>query len=269
VSVIDRTWTATDDCGNQSTGVQRITIRDSAAPSITAPANLVLEYPADTRTNVTGVAVAQDCGPTTVTYSDSVNNALAVPKIISRLWTARDEWGNTTNVVQTITVADTKAPVLQVPASLTLEFPADTTTNATGVATATDASGLLSITHCDAVTNVCGTVQCIKRTWTAVDACGNSASGLQTITVVDSLAPVLVSISESPEGSGNFTLVWEVMVGRTYHFQWRENLLAGEWQNLLAEGQENYTADAANVTIHHAVGAGAPRGFFRALVVTP
>jgi hypothetical protein len=183
--------------------------------------------------------------------------------------TASDVSGNRSTCTFTVTVTDNENPVLHVPASLTLEFPADTTTNATGMASATDASGSVSITCRDATTNVCGTLLCIQRTWTAVDAYGNTASGLQTITVVDSLAPVLLSLDESPDRSGNFTLGWQLIVGRTYHFQWREDLLAGQWQNLLIEGQENYTAAAANVTTHHALGAGMPRGFFRALDLTP
>jgi hypothetical protein len=45
-------------------------------PVISAPPDLVLEYPADTGTNVTGVAVAQDaCGSVSVFYySDIVTN---------------------------------------------------------------------------------------------------------------------------------------------------------------------------------------------------
>lgn len=32
--VITRTWTATDLCGNQTTGIQKITVQDLAAPEI-------------------------------------------------------------------------------------------------------------------------------------------------------------------------------------------------------------------------------------------
>jgi hypothetical protein len=40
--VLLRTWTATDACGNQSTCIQRITVRDLAPPVITCPANLTI-----------------------------------------------------------------------------------------------------------------------------------------------------------------------------------------------------------------------------------
>src|SRR5204863_4677957 len=59
VNLIDRTWTATDECNNQNTCVQRITVRDSTPPVLLAPPDLVLECPADTSTNLTGVAVAE------------------------------------------------------------------------------------------------------------------------------------------------------------------------------------------------------------------
>src|SRR5206468_708662 len=138
------------------------------------------------------VAVAQEaCGSMILYYTDIVTNGCGGTKVVSRTWTATDDSGNSTNVVQTITVVDTTAPVLQVPVNITLEYPANTTTNATGVATATDANGSPTITYSDVVTNGCGSAQRIARTWTAADACGNSASGLQTITVADTTAPVL------------------------------------------------------------------------------
>src|SRR5947208_16690108 len=43
VNAIDRTWTATDDCGNSSTCVQRMTVRDTTPPAITVPPDVVLE----------------------------------------------------------------------------------------------------------------------------------------------------------------------------------------------------------------------------------
>src|SRR6185369_17681361 len=90
ISVINRTWTATDDCGNQSNCGQQITVRDTTAPLIVAP-DLVLECPADTSTNSTGGAIATDAGGgVIISYSDTVTNGCAGTKVVSRLWTATD-----------------------------------------------------------------------------------------------------------------------------------------------------------------------------------
>src|SRR5207244_2349343 len=124
VSLIDRTWTATDDCGNQSACVQRITVRDSTPPVISAPPDVILQCPVtDTGTNITGVAVAQDtCGLVVeFSYSDIVSNGCGGTKVVSRTWTATDDSGNSTNVVQTITVRDTTPPAITCAPNKTVE----------------------------------------------------------------------------------------------------------------------------------------------------
>src|SRR5579859_559956 len=96
---------------------------------------------------------------------------------------ATDACGNSASAVQTITVHDTTPPSITAPPSLVLECPADTTTNNTGVATAQDGCSAVAISYSDAVTNNCGGTKVIARTWRATDACGNSATAIQTITV--------------------------------------------------------------------------------------
>src|SRR5439155_16212384 len=102
---IARTWTATDDCGNSASCVQTITVRDTLKPSLACPQDLVLECPiTDTRTNVTGVATAQDgCSAVTITYSDAVSTNCGATRVLTRTWTATDPCGNTISCVQTIT----------------------------------------------------------------------------------------------------------------------------------------------------------------------
>jgi len=190
--VIARTWTATDACNNSSSCVQKITVVDTTRPSLICPTNVTLDCPADTRTNVTGTAIAQDgCGIVTVSYQDVVTSNCGPTKVIARTWIATDACGNTTNCVQTISVRDITKPSITCPASLVLECPANTSTNATGVATATDTCSQVAITYSDAVSNTCGGSKIISRTWTATDACGNSASCIQTLTVRDTTKPTL------------------------------------------------------------------------------
>jgi len=137
--VIARTWTATDACGNSTNCVQTITVRDITKPVVTCPPDRTLECPADTSTNANGVATATDtCSAVVVTYSDSVSNSCGGTETIARTWTATDACGNSSSCVQTITVRDTTKPALTCPPDLVLECPADTSTNATGVATAQD-----------------------------------------------------------------------------------------------------------------------------------
>lgn len=192
-SIIKRLWTATDLCGNSVSGLQTITVRDITAPSLIIPPNMTLECPADTSTNNTGIAIAQDgCSATTVTYSDVVSNSCGGTELIQRTWTARDQCGNVTNRVQLITVRDTTRPSLVLPPNITLECPATPGTNNTGVAVAQDACSSVSVSFSDVVTTNCGGTKVVARTWTAIDSCGNSTNGIQTITVRDSIPPALV-----------------------------------------------------------------------------
>src|SRR6185436_6797624 len=118
------------------------TVLDTKAPALQVPVNVALEFPANTGTNATGVATATDAsGSPILAYSDVVTNLCGSTVRIARTWTAVDACGNSSSALQTISVVDTKAPALQVPANVTLEFPANTATNATGVATAIDAGG--------------------------------------------------------------------------------------------------------------------------------
>src|SRR5207248_669097 len=187
---IARTWTATDACGNSASCVQTITVRDITKPTLTCPPDLVLECPADTSTNTTGVATAQDtCSQVTVRYSDSVSNGCSGASVILRTWTASDQCSNSISCVQKITVRDITKPTITCPRDLVLDCPADTSTNATGMATAQDTCSAVTIRYLDVVTNNCGATKVIARTWTATDACGNSASCVQMITVRDITGP--------------------------------------------------------------------------------
>jgi hypothetical protein len=225
ISVIDRTWAATDDCGNTRTCVQRITIRDTLPPVLSVPADLVLDCPAITSTNATGSATATDpSNPVVITYSDAVSNLCGATKIVSRLWTATDGTGNSTNRVQTITVRDITAPVLSLPADVVVQYGVNYSPNYAGTATAQDC-GSVNITYADTANSPANGEMDIMRTWTAIDACGNSTNGVQTITLLNAPVPV---ITQQPE-SGSFACATSCALtvaatGATpLSYQWQRN----------------------------------------------
>ena len=190
--VITRTWRAVDQCGNSSTAVQTITIRDITPPVLTYPGNVIVECGGSTAPSATGNATALDaCSTASLNYTDTVTNLCGGTKVISRRWTATDSCGNSTNAVQTITVRDTTPPSLVLPSNRVLDCPGDTRTNSTGVATASDICGSVVLTYSDIVTNGCGTTVTVQRRWTAVDQCGNSTNGVQTIVVQDKTPPTI------------------------------------------------------------------------------
>jgi hypothetical protein len=167
------------------------------------PADLVLECPAITATNATGVAVAVDaCGSATVTYSDVASNSCAATKVIKRTWTAVDASGNSTNAIQTIVVRDSTPPSLIMPADITLQSPANTSTNATGAAMAQDGCGAATVSYSDLTSNYTGG-QVIQRTWSAIDTCGNQTNAIQVIRVQDPLPLITAQPQCQPSLSGN------------------------------------------------------------------
>ncbi|MEM7391510.1 MAG: HYR domain-containing protein, partial [Verrucomicrobiota bacterium] len=100
--------------------------------------------------------------------------------------------GNTATCMVNVVGIDTNPPAVTCPADVTVECDADTSTNATGVATATDNCDTnVAVTFSDNI--VAGSVPAeftIERTWTGLDDSGTSASCTQTIEVVDTTAPV-------------------------------------------------------------------------------
>ena len=193
---IIRTWTATDVCGNTFSQNQTITVQDKTAPVITVPSNTSVQCDADVSPNMLGFATATDnCDANPViTFTDDITNGnCAGNYIITRTWTATDVCNNSISQTQVIAVTDTTAPVITIPANISVECSDDLSSTALGTATATDTCDTTPvITFIDAITaGNCSGNYTITRTWTATDACGNASFDNQTITVSDTKAPIL------------------------------------------------------------------------------
>ena len=197
-SIITRTWTLVDDCGNETELVQTITVEDNTAPTFTVPADITVECDVDVNDlTLTGDVIdeADNCDTgLEATFADSVaNGACANESIITRTWTLVDDCGNETELVQTITVEDNTAPTFTVPADITVECDVDVNDlNLTGDVTdeADNCATGLEATFADSVANgACANESIITRTWTLVDDCGNATTLVQTITVEDNTAP--------------------------------------------------------------------------------
>ena len=203
---IVRTWTATDDCGNTSECDQIIKVLDMTAPEISCPIDLTL-YKDDlchieSNPLVTGRASAADnCtleGSIVIVHSDEITDLCFGSYQISRLWTATDDCGNSSTCVQTITVLDTTSPTILCPPDTVLYFSdqclIDDSPAVTGLPTADDNCTIvndISIQYDDEKTSTCGSSYTLHRTWTSTDACGNTSSCIQIITVLDTIAPTV------------------------------------------------------------------------------
>jgi len=188
-----RTWKATDVCGNVSPLLEQVVnVEDTAVPLLIGGPDDVdvgchnVPPPA----SVTGTDGAE--GDVTVVYTAVISNRDCDHSyLLTRVWVATDECGNSDSVRQEINVADGDAPVLTgVPADQTTEcdFPAPP------VVTVTDNCDPNVIVVGPVDTQVEGTTPEVKwimtRTWTSTDICGNSVSKSQVVTVLDTLPPV-------------------------------------------------------------------------------
>src|SRR5439155_990113 len=186
---VTRTWTAVDACGNSSTASQTISVRDITAPVIAAlPAASTIDCPATPSFATATATDTCDANPT-LTFVDTSSGSCPVVHV--RTWTATDACGNSSTASQTISVRDITAPVIAaLPAASTIDCPA---TPSFATATATDACDATpTLTFVDTSSGSCPVVH--VRTWTATDACGNSSTASQTISVRDITAPVIAAL---------------------------------------------------------------------------
>lgn len=191
-----RTWIATNECGNISSVSQVITVIDSSPP-------LLEGIPLDKTEEcfdlpeIPAVTAIDNCDPEVeISFYEDVEFGDCSISVI-RTWIALDDCGNETSQSQTLIFEDTTAPILLAPDDITLSCIEDIQDlENTGQAVATDnCEGAVIISYSDSsFVNDCTKV--INRYWMATDTCGNVASALQVISVVDEEPP---SVLNSPE----------------------------------------------------------------------
>ena len=205
---LERTWTATDACGNETAHTQTITVQDTTAPDFTVPGDIEIFTDADCNYDAS-VAITGDVTDESdncssdleATFSDSIaDGSCEGSYVITRTWTLTDECGNETSKVQTITVSDNTAPEFTVPGDIEIFVDADCNYDASVAITGdvTDESDNcstgLDATFADSIADgPCEGTYVITRTWSLVDNCGNAAADqIQVITVTDNIAPEFV-----------------------------------------------------------------------------
>jgi len=198
--IVTRRYVATDVCGNTASCAQIITVLDNTPPTLTCPANLTVscasQVPAANTAAVTGVS--DGCGGT-VTVSvlpDVISNQTCANRYtITRTYLATDVCGNTGSCSQIITVFDNTPPSITCPANLTVQCSnLVPVVNVNNILVSDNCTGTVTVTHVgDVITNqTCLNRYTLTRTYRATDACGNSATCAQVITVFDNTPPVMV-----------------------------------------------------------------------------
>jgi len=207
--VITREWVLTDDCGNITRDTQMITIRDTISPTFTPPADVTvygtIDCTLDTiadATEITGIMNnCNDLSDLDITYVDNITPDCAGSFDIERIWTITDQNGNSTSETQTIEVRDTIDPTFTTPGDITVYLDASCMVNidtSLTIGTVRDESDgcstNLDATYADVRTDDCteGSYT-ITRTWTLTDDCLNTTTGVQTITVLDTIKPTFTA----------------------------------------------------------------------------
>ena len=121
---MNRTWTATDNCGNSVSQTQVITVQDTTDPVLEGvPANVTVECDAIPAPSTAPFGDDNCDDDVEVTFEEvRIDGNCADNYTLERTWTVTDNCGNSTSGTQTITVQDTTDPVLAgVPANETVE----------------------------------------------------------------------------------------------------------------------------------------------------
>lgn len=186
--IITRTWTYSDACGNTATRSQIITIHDTEYPVLeAAPADLNVQCYTDVP-SMAGINWTDNCAGAGTITGVEVSSGTTCPEVLTRTWTYTDDCGNTSTETQTITIHDTEAPVLAAaPANLAVQCSNDVPAMV-GInwSDNCDGSGVLTGNE---VSDGNSCPELITRTWSYTDACGNTTTVSQTITVNDTQAP--------------------------------------------------------------------------------
>lgn len=162
-----------------------VTVNDTYLPAITAPTDLALNNDNNSceasGANLGTPTYADNCGNVTI-----VNDAPATYPVgtTTVTWTATDDAGNATTATQLVVVTDNQLPTITAPAAVTVNSDAGFC-SASNVALGTPVTGdncMVDIVSNDAPNQFNAGNTTV--TWTVTDASGNTATAIQTVTVI-------------------------------------------------------------------------------------
>lgn len=195
--IIIRTWTATDDCGNDATASQTIYVEDNQGPVLVgAPVGNLTLTPCDVIPAPPTVTATDPCDSDVPVSFQETASGPACNRTINRSWVAYDDCGNAGFAFQTITVVDNQPPVFSnVPANVTAECP---NVPPLQTPTVTDCSTVNVVFNETQTGGACPLPNIITRTWTATDACGLITTVTQTITMTPPNIPSSLTFTFVP-----------------------------------------------------------------------
>jgi len=199
--------------GNTVTNCATLTI--ILPPELTCPSNLVVNCASDVPLpNPDSVLMS---GGTNLFFAGDAVTTNACGLSILRTYSSINSCGNTSSCTQLILVANTNPPVLSCGTNRTVECgtPWDF-----DVPSALDFCGNTNVTIkiSSTVTNpLVGQTFWATRTWNAIDSCSNSATCIQTITLIDTTPPEVtcpanMNVAEAPRDSGFATVTFPAPV---------------------------------------------------------
>jgi hypothetical protein len=185
--------TAADGQGNAARGTFRIEVVDTTAPRVVVPSPLTAEATGPSGAKAEFQAAASDRVDRTISARCSPASGSTFPLGSSKVTcTARDRTGNRASASFEVTVVDTTAPVLTLPANRTVQATSAKGAEVTYAASATDLVDGAVAPSCAPAPGTVFPVGSTAVTCTARDARGNQSSGSFTITVTPFPQPDLV-----------------------------------------------------------------------------
>ncbi|MBA0883383.1 HYR domain-containing protein [Flavobacterium undicola] len=186
------TWTVKDANNNTATATQIVTVKDVTLPTITAPADKIVNAVSDCKAY--GVALGTPITADNCTVYSVKNNAPSSYPIgnTTVTWTVTDASNNIATATQIVTVKDITLPTISTLATKAAYTNSNCT--ATGVVLGTpvtaDNCSVASISNDAPTTFPLGIT---KVTWTVKDTSGNTVTAIQTIVVSDATKPTITA----------------------------------------------------------------------------
>lgn len=184
--------TTQDASHNTATGTFHIDVNDTTAPVLTLPADINVKATSINGANVTFTATAVDAVDGAVAIVCSPASGSTFPIATTTVsCSAHDSHNNQASGTFNVTVADTTAPVLTLPADISVSATSAAGAVVTYTAAAVDdIDGAIAVA-CTPASGSTFAIATTTVTCTAHDSHNNTASGSFKVTVSDSTPPVL------------------------------------------------------------------------------